>query len=369
MNQYLLSCALISLVGLMAFAETPSLRDRVRLSARRLEDARYSPAKVFLSEAESGGWPGDTEGRTILALVLQNAALGEKPKHLDGILRALPAHLNAKGYMGPIREGVLDEQQLSGNGWLLRGLSEYAQREKNPVLDVKPIIRSVSRNLFLPGKGRYATYPILPSERTVGGGASGSVTSETKDGWRLSSDIGCLFIGMDGLIQAQQVTGDADLKPVIEEMIARFLAIDLVAIQAQTHATLTALRGLLRYDARRFLPEVEKRFALYVVHGMTDRYENYNWFGRFDTWTEPCAIVDSVLVAHELHRLTGKAKYADCEGKFLAALCAHQRENGGFGLQKTFPKGASHEPVEHVHEAYWCCTMRGGAGLASALLW
>lgn len=110
MNRYLLSCALISLVGLMAFAETPSLRDRVRLSARRLEDARYSPAKVFLSEAESGGWPGDTEGRTILALVLQNAALGEKPKHLDGILRALPAHLNAKGYMGPVREGVLDEQ-------------------------------------------------------------------------------------------------------------------------------------------------------------------------------------------------------------------------------------------------------------------
>ena len=102
---------------------------------------------------------------------------------------------------------------------------------------------------------------------------------------------------------------------------------------------------------------------------MTDRYENYNWFCRYDTWTEPCAIVDSLLLAHQLHELTGKPEYADFERRFLDALVAHQRDNGGFGLQKTFPKGMAHESVQAEYEAHWCCTMRGGAGLATALLW
>jgi len=358
---------LLSLCSFFADAAPMTLKDRVRLNARRLEDVRYGPERVFLSEAESGGWPGDTEGRTILALVLQQTALGEKPKHLDAILRAVPAHLNAKGYMGPVREGVLDEQQLSGNGWMLRGLCAYAKRERNPVLDVKPVLRSIAHNLFLPGRGRYVTYPIAPDSRGEKGAASGTV-AVTKDGWRLSSDIGCLFIGLDGLVEARQVLDDSALDPVVEEMIARFLEIDLVGIRAQTHASLTALRALLRYDTKRFLPEVEKRFDLYVRYGMTDDFANYNWFGRTDTWTEPCAIADSYLVARQLYAATGRAVYRDYAEKFLSALCAHQRKNGGFGLRKTFPRGTHHEPVEHCDEAYWCCTMRGGAALAAALL-
>ena len=344
------------------------LRDRVARSAVRLTGEKYRPDKVFLSDAESGGWPGDTEGRTLLALVLQHQALGEEPKYLAEILRRVPSHLNAAGYMGEVRTDVLDEQQLSGNGWMLRALCTYAASEPHPVIDAKGIVRKMARGLFLPGKGRFATYPIDPAARAATGGASGHIAT-TKDGWRLSSDTGCVFIGLDGLVHAWRLTGDAELKPVIEELCARFLEMDLVKTKAQTHASLTALRALLRYDPVRYLSEVERRFELYVAHGMTDRYENYNWFGREDTWTEPCAIVDSLLLAHELAVRTGKARYADFEEKFLGALAAHQRDNGGFGLQKTFPKGSQHPPEEHVHEAHWCCTMRGGAGLAQALLW
>ena len=39
---------------------------------------------------------------------------------------------------------------------------------------------------------------------------------------------------------------------------------------------------------------------------MTATYENYNWFGNGhkETWTEPCAVVDSLILALELYRLT-----------------------------------------------------------------
>ncbi len=372
MNGFVAGCFFVC-SGLSVFAacetDEPTLESRVRLSAQRLEGEKYRPDKVFLTEAESGGWPGDTEGRTILALTLQEEALGVKAKYLDEILRRVPAHLNARGYMGPIYKDAFDEQQLSGNGWMLRGLCEYARRVQNPVIDAKGIAHRLARELFLPGVGHFKNYPIdAAARRGFAGQASGTI-AETAGGWRLSTDIGCVFIGLDGLVQTWQLTGDDELKPAIEELIARFLEIDLLAIKAQTHASLTAMRALLRYDTARYLKDVERCFAIYREYGMTDRYENYNWFTRYDTWTEPCGIVDSLLLAHDLYAATGKEEYRELEGKIMTALCAHQRANGGFGLQKTFPKGCNHPPAEHRDEAHWCCTMRGGAGLARALLW
>ena len=80
-------------------------------------------------------------------------------------------------------------------------------------------------------------------------------------------------------------------------MIHRFLMIDPIKIKAQTHATLTACRGLMRYAEitgdTYYIDEAEKRWLLYKSDGMTENHENYNWFDRFDTWTEPCAIIDS----------------------------------------------------------------------------
>ena len=347
-----------------------SLRERVELSSRRLEAEKYRPDAVFLGEEKSNGWPGDTEGRTLLALVLQQEALGVKPKYLDGIMRAVPSHLNEDGYFGKVRRGVASEQQMAGNGWLLRALCEYVRVEKSPVIDAKGVARRIARGLFLANADLFPLYPVTPDARKdmPVGGASGTTAAEVS-GWELSTDVGALFIGLDGLVQAWQTTGDPDLKRPIESIVARFEAFDPIAVKAQTHATLSGMRALLRYDARRFLPLVESRFDLYRRYGMTDRCENYNWFLRYDTWTEPCAIVDSLLLAHQLGSLTGKGEYSELEGRLLAALVAHQRPNGGFCLMKTFPKGTAHAPEITCEEAHWCCTMRGGAGLAAALRW
>lgn len=347
------------------------LYSRVLRNFSRLEEERYQPDNVFLTELQSGYWPGDTEGRAILGLVMDAQASGREPKFLDEIINRIPLHMNELGYFGTIHKDSLDEQQLSGNGWILRGLCEYYQWKNDKA--VLPIIESITENLFLKGKEIMPLYPINPDERVkMEGGVSGSL-AETIGRWRLSTDVGCVFIGMDGLIQAYAITHDKRLKSVIDELIRLFIKTDLVKIKAQTHATLTALRGLIRYASitgdKTLVDEVEKRWQLYRLYGMTENYGNYNWFRRYDSWTEPCAIVDSYIVATQLWQITGNASYRnDAEMIYYNALCHGQRANGGFGTDKCPGKGYG-QPCIAVkdYEAWWCCTMRGGEGLGRAV--
>ncbi len=108
------------------------------------------------------------------------------------------------------------------------------------------MIDKVVRNLALPTRGQHATYPIDPATPALTLAAPRGRSLRHVGNWKLSSDIGCDFIFLDGVTHAYQVRGGADLKALIDEMITRFLEVDVVAIKAQTHATLTALRALLR---------------------------------------------------------------------------------------------------------------------------
>ena len=73
-------------------------------------------------------------------------------------------------------------------------------------------------------------------------------------------------------------------------MAEEYSAIDFTGISMQTHATLSALRGILCfYESVRDekLLDIAKRiFSLYMDEGMTRNYANCNWFGR-PFWTEP----------------------------------------------------------------------------------
>ncbi len=354
-------------VGFEASAVGGELAERINKNFDRMESELYHPVKVFWTEAESGGWPADKEGRTILALVLDAKASGREPVYLQRLIDMLPNHLNEKGYMGTIHSCV-DEQQLSGHGWLLRALCEhYEWKQDKKALE---IARGIVDGLFLPVKERVADYPIKPEERiSNAGGMSGHQLNEV-NGWRLSSDIGCVFIGMEGLIHYYKHDRDPQIKAVIDELIALFLNIDLVGIKAQTHASLTALRGLMRYETivgnSNLLPDIEKRWQLYEQYGMTENYENFNWFGRYDTWTEPCAIIDSYLLAVQLWAKTLNPHYIEMAEKiYFNGMCVTQRANGGFGCD--VPVGpVYHDIGMHAYEAHWCCTMRGGEGLGRA---
>jgi len=344
------------------------LADRLLASAARLAEDDYGPEQVF--KPASYDWPGDNEGRTILAQVLTGRAAGIKPRHLEAILERLPGALNGKGYFGRVLPaGLLDEQQLAGNSWFLRGLLEYEAWTNDA--GALAAAERVARELLLPARGSFGSYPADPADRADHGEAAGRLADEPVRGWYLSTDIGCAFIMLDGASHAYERLGWPELREVTEEMARAFLALDLRAISAQTHATLSALRGILRLYGitgdRALLAGAEAVYRLYETEGMTDNHANYNWFNR-PWWTEPCAIVDSFIAAVELWRHTGRASYLERAHQiFYNALSHGQRHNGGFGCDNC--AGAS-EPelyaLEGTYEATWCCTMRGGEGLAWA---
>lgn len=346
------------------------LEFRANKNYDRLETETYSPEKVFplRSDNEQVEWPGDVEGRIMLGLIMEAQAMHREPKYLEDMIHLIPKRVNKQGYFGPVQKDIITEQQLSGNGWFLRALCEYYNWKKDP--KVKGYIKNVIQNLALPTKGYHLNYPINPAERKKNIGAAVGTTQATVGHWRLSSDIGCDFIFLDGVVQAYEIVPSSELKSLIEEMITRFLQIDLKGIGAQTHATLTGVRALLRYysitKGPYLLKEAKLRYDLYRSNAMTANFENFNWFGRPE-WTEPCAIVDSYMLALQLWEFTKDPVYLeDAHHIYYNALANTQRANGGFGLSNCAVPGKNSLNVIE-NEAWWCCTMRGGEGIANAV--
>jgi DUF1680 family protein len=214
------------------------LLHRLNRNFDRLEQNDYAPDQLFKRDA-TGGWPGDTVGRTLLAWASLAHTTGRVPRYLSAVLTELPHYLNEQGYMGPVCT-TLDEQTLSGHSWLI-----------------------------------------------------------------------------SGLIESYQLTGE---------------------------------------------------------QAITENYANYNWFNR-PTWTEPCAIVDALIVSLQLWRLTGGAHYLDdAHHIYFNALGYAQKPHGGFGLENCV---GAHDPetvgeddpgvlYNKTYDVPWCCNMRGAVGLVEA---
>jgi len=336
----------------------------------RLESDIYLPENDFVDYTHPAPdvWAGDKEGRIILGLVLEARATHRTPLYLEKIIKMLPQKLNEKGYLGQINKNTIDEQQLSGHGWLLRGLCEYYEWKKSP--EVKKYITDIIENLALPTNGFHKKYPIDPANRVKSTGAMAGTSQNRVNNWCLSSDVGCDFILMDGIVHAYALFPSKPLKELIDEMITRFFEMDVVGIKAQTHATLTGLRAVLRYYAItgdfKLLAKTVERYKLYRGLAMTENYENYNWFERPE-WTEPCAIVDSYMLSVQLWQYTQQPDYLeDAQHIYYNAIAHTQRSNGGFGCDNC-PGPVDNYLKVSADEAYWCCTMRGGEGLARAV--
>lgn len=342
---------------------------RILKNYARLEGIEYRPGRIFNM---GKNWPGDWEGRTRLAWIMLARISGRKPAYLAAVNEMLEQNLNARHYFKKILpEGMADEQQVSGHNWFLRSLlEEYLYTGKEEAAERA---KRLVENLYLPLKGMYEKYPYWPDDRNKNGRASGHIEGAAVNGWYLSTDIGCAFMPFDGLSQYFQLFHDERVGELLDEMTDAFRRIDPVACSMQTHAALSAARGMIRYyqcvARKELLTWVEELFDTYIKYGMTENYANYNWFGR-PAWTEPCAIVDSYLLAVELFKETGEIQYVRISDRILYNALSHaQRENGGFGCDKC--AGSAEAPdiltvYPECYEASWCCSMRGGEGLARA---
>ncbi len=342
------------------YIDKKELETRIQRNLQRLKEPYYQIGEVF-ADAEYS-WPGDKEGRALLAFVCHYEMHGEKNPCMDEMVRQLPQKTNEYFFFGKTNLEIIDEQQLSGHSWYLRGLlAYYNQFGDKQVLEYA---RSTVEHLYLPLRGIFDSYPVLRHESD--GDVSGHAAEE-QDGWLLSSDVGCAFMSIDGLAHYYCATKDENVLLLLHEMRKKFDSIDKMQMKAQTHCCLTAARGcLLIYQEtgdKDYLQSAIEVAEIYIRKGMTFTWQNYNWWNKGNTWTEPCAIVDSLMLMTELYKITESPKY-----RTLAARIYHngfstlQVGNGGAGTNTTVNE---QEPVLKtlLYEAFFCCTMRLAEGL------
>lgn len=336
---------------------------KIEKSFARLSEAPYDEENLF-SPSEYD-WPGDWEGRALLAYCRLYSLTGKKIPAMEKIMSMLDEKTNRFGYFGKELDlNAIDEQQLSGHGWFLRGLMAYYELFKSE--KAMEFARRTVNNLFLPALANYDFYP--GQRKYKDGGVYGNIAGKCGC-WRLSTDIGCAFIPIDGLTHYYAITRDKNLEMPLAYAIWQFMNLDKLGLCMQTHATLTAARGILKYyevsREKEYLSYVKEIFELYITHGMTGTYENYNWFGSShkETWTEPCAVVDSMILALELYRITKENKYRVLARRiWFNGLQFCQRPNGGVGPNTCVDKNNPYLQIS-FYDAVQCCTMRYPEGL------
>ena len=341
---------------------------RIKLNRRRMNDKIYHADELL---PYVGGWPGDFPGRGILSLtslykalngyeVEQNSIINQ----LDDIFSKIDLYLNKHYYFGDIFDGeVLDEQQISGNSWYLRGLIEYYRLTKNDkYLDQ---IKTIANEYLLKIALFYENYPIEVTRED--GGVAGHSNDNIYSNWKLSSDIGCAFIMLDGVTSVYEILKTPELKNMIEKLIDKFLYINYVEFECQTHATLSCARGIFKFykmtNDKKYLNYVVDIFNKYLEFGITYDYANINWFNRKNTWTEPCCIIDSLILSKYLYLETNDISYLKIFNRiYMNSLRTFQRDNGGAGCS-TCAIDDHYMIKNHLYEAFFCCTMRLGEGL------
>lgn len=358
-------------IGLADIEIKGELGYRAGLNYSRLEGKWYRPEEVF--QADKHGWPGDWEGRVILALSMLAQSTHRTPAYLGKIISMVPSHLNAKGYFGPIlQRGRFDEQQLSGHGWILRGLCEYYLWKGDE--RVRSLLETMIDNFILTTAGAFTVYPIDPRTRFQDPvWILSKLQTKTKHHSE-TSDAGCAFILLDGVTQCYEVFKTPALKELADEMFERFMKMDLLSLHIQTHATLTGIRSMIRMHEltgqQHYIENAIRIFGLYKKEAWTDCYGNYNWFGA-PRWTEPCGIIDSFIIATSLWKFTRDPLYLEnAHHIFFNAFSHGNRINGSFGSDRCCGAIETEDnqflaPINY--ETYWCCTMRGGEGLSRAI--
>lgn len=338
----------------------------IEKSFKRLSEKEYQLPDVYKPLTYT--WQGDWEGRALLAYCCLYKITGKKNAAMDDFIKIYPEKANKDGYLGEFfNPEVVDEQQLSGHNWLLSGMIEYYKLFADE--KVLGYAKNIFENLYKKATDSIKNYPVNREKANVGG-VSGTHTGLILNKWKVSSDVGCVSMCIDGVSRYYEVTKDKTAKEFLDTTIDMFYNFDKRAARAQTHTTLTATRGIFRMykvtGDKEYYKKALDIFNLYLEHGMTYTYENFNWFERKDTWTEPCAVVDSFMLADMFYEETGDKKYLTLLRRIWFNGLNHcHRDNGGVGTSKTVYEDNAYTGMGSHYEAAFCCTMRYCEGLVA----
>ncbi len=151
----------------------PDEDEAVRKNELRLSAEPYAFPGVF----RGGGyaWPGDFEGRALLAFLCHCRIGGRKIPALTQMMETLPEHANKFLFIGDAPDGkTVNEQQLSGHNWYLRAMVDHAQTFGDPLSKRQP--RAPSSIFFCPR----SPFTTAIRSNAEGPGAASTDTSTAK---------------------------------------------------------------------------------------------------------------------------------------------------------------------------------------------
>ncbi|MDT3318138.1 hypothetical protein Q9S71_15020 [Microbacterium sp. KSW4-11] len=336
--------------------------DRLRASVARLRGRDYGTTAA-IEESTASDWPGDVAGRLLLTLSRFARDGHETRDRTRELFEAMLDTTADVGYFGTASANEINEQQVACHGWVVSAYLQYEVVSDDPrALDAAT---RVVDELILPALAKLSQYP-RERELVDIGEPSGTAMME-RNGWLLSTDTWCVFLALNALVPVWERTRRRDIHRAIVDMAGVANEVDFVAQRAQLHASLAAARNLARFAVLSGSEEAENAavriYRDYVQSGRTLNWATFNWFGRHDTWTEPCAIVDSIGLEFALFDLTGDPGHLENIRRIEHnAMAFAQRDDGSFGLDAIAT--AAHPEIYSISDdAWWCCTMRGALGV------
>lgn len=346
----------------VAFRTNINEDSRLRLSAARLSRDDYA-AESVIAETTGSDWPGDLAGRLLLTLTRLAGAEHESLERVTELFEAMTSATAELGYFGSPLGDIVDEQQVACHGWVASAYLQYGFLTNDPRAFVAA--ERVIDGLLLPAISRFGSYPV-GRVAAVDGAPSGTAT-EVMNNWLVSTDTWCILLALNGLVPYLEYERREDIIGACDTLISSLGALDLIGVGVQLHAALAAARNAAHFAELTGSTAAEavakKVYETYSLQARTLNWATYNWFGREDSWTEPCAIVDSVGLGFALWRLTRDPAYIrDVALIETNGMAFAQKHGGGFGLDSI---ATLVEPtIRVIHEdARWCCTVRGALGL------
>ncbi len=302
---------------------------------------------------ERGTWTnfprvhGDIAGRWILAETTAWSASQVPPAFLRQVVASAIGMQNTDGSFGCIthEQNPLNMHKLYGNGWMLRGLTQYARvfSDKNALTAALHLADYYLR-----------VFPLW----------AGMDLPERDTGF-YAITRSCYFHALDAIVDLYRLTGRNDLLTLAGNFIPYLTPLEQ---SDHSHMYLTIRRGLLEYyeetgneeGLTSLAQEMELVWDTRILEsaGVPERFGIPEPGER--VYDEGCSLFDWIMICLKLSRLTGETRWMD---RAILVLENHiyynQAYNGGFGSCEL---GSSY--LQYGKEAPWCCSLYGSWALA-----
>jgi len=333
---------------------------RTSRNIRRIKNELPYAEEYILGQisGEKGLWSnfarfhGDVAGRYILAMTYAESNKDNPPGYLSDLVNKAIAMQNKDGSFGLIQyeENPLNMHKAYGNGWMLKGLSQYAI-----TFQQKEAIEAVEKlgDFYL---------------KTYKDWVSGPKTEKRDDGNYAVSRSG-YFHGFDGLMNLYRLTNDKKYFELAEKFVPMLTHLNDAD---HVHMYLTSRRGLLEYytiindkpSIDKLTEELKRVYKTYILEtgGVPERFyhdeKERNDPNRHGD-DEACGLFDWEILTLQMFEATGDNVWIEHAILNLEnAIYYNQTHNYGFGAC-----GMGTIYKERRKEAPWCCTLFAPFGL------